>query len=81
MTNEEVEEKTLDNFTIPHTNSILAGCASCRRIFGGDKAFDKHRVGEHGVSRKCAENPEAVGLRLNSKGIWSQTYGETKNEQ
>ena len=66
-----MEEKTLDNFTIPPTNSTLAGCSACRRIFGGNKAFDKHRVGEHGVDRRCAESPELVGLRLNSRGFWS----------
>jgi hypothetical protein len=72
------EEKTLDNYVIPHTNGQLAGCPSCRRIFGGDKAFDAHRVGSHGVDRKCAENPQAVGLRLDSRGFWGKPFKGVK---
>ena len=69
-----IEEKTLDNYTIPKTNSRLAGCPSCRRIFGGDQAFDAHRIGRHGVDRRCAESPSAIGLVLSEQGFWGKPF-------
>ena len=38
-------------------------CAApgCHRTFSGESAADKHRVGAHGVDRRCAD-PAKVGL-------------------
>ena len=45
-------------------------CPTCSRVFASEEAFDLHRIGEHGKSRKCAENPDAHGLRMDLKGRW-----------
>lgn len=64
-------EKTMDNWEIPVNSERFHGCSSCRKIFFGLGAFDKHRVGSHsGGTRRC-ESPEAVGLKLNGDGLWS----------
>lgn len=57
-------------------------CRDCGRDFGGDKAFDRHRVGqhehryspEHPDGRRCRSEDEmiAIGMYLNTQGRWSQ---------
>ena len=32
-------------------------CATCHQTFIGLTSFDKHRVGEHGVNRRCELQP------------------------
>lgn len=49
-------------------------CPVCHRVFGSTEAFDMHRIGEHGVNRRCLNlsSPkvsEAYGLVLES-GKW-----------
>ena len=41
-------------------------CRACGCVFSTTSNFDKHRVGRHGVDRKCAE-PSTVGLIYNEK--------------
>jgi hypothetical protein len=66
-------EHTLDNYQIPVGSESLNGCSECRRIFKGIRAFDVHRVGQHGLDRKCAsltaQEPNNYGLML-SGGFW-----------
>jgi hypothetical protein len=38
-----------------------AHCPSCHETFNSDSAADKHRVGKHGIDRRCAD-PATVGL-------------------
>jgi hypothetical protein len=38
--------------TFPGSNSA-GHCAACCRTFIGLTAFDAHRVGDHGVDRRC----------------------------
>jgi len=38
-----------------------AHCPSCHRTFSTDGAADKHRIGKHGIDRRCAD-PATVGL-------------------
>ena len=45
-------------------------CPTCSRVFASEEAFDLHRIGDHGKSRKCAENLLSVGLELDSRGRW-----------
>lgn len=46
------------------------GCRTCGSVFVGEEAFNRHRIGEHGVDRRCAPDLHAVGLELTEKGIW-----------
>ena len=46
------------------------GCRSCGAVFAGEEAFNRHRIGEHGVDRRCTPNPRAVGLELTERGLW-----------
>ena len=50
-------------------------CPSCGDLFGGFTAFDMHRVGEHGLDRRCRtpDEREAVGLRLDDQGFWRRS--------
>ncbi|GAB2696768.1 FDXHR family putative zinc-binding protein [Kitasatospora kifunensis] len=36
-------------------------CASCHETFSGESAAGRHRVGAHGVDRRCMD-PATVGL-------------------
>lgn len=38
-----------------------AHCPACCRTFSTDGAADKHRVGKHGIDRRCVD-PATVGL-------------------
>lgn len=49
-------------------------CTVCHETFGGTYAGDRHRVGsftDPGDPRRCL-HPAEIGLRLNSRGHWSQ---------
>lgn len=43
------------------TGLSRAHCPSCCETFSRDSAADKHRVGQFGVDRRCAD-PSSVGL-------------------
>ena len=45
-------------------------CSGCQQRFSSLTSFDTHRVGQHGVDRRCAA-PEDVGLVRNAKGLWT----------
>lgn len=54
-------------------------CPECHETFGGTRAGDLHRAGQHGVTsgpdrRRCLTPAqlEAKGLVQNSKGYWVQ---------
>jgi hypothetical protein len=55
---------------------VLSGdrnqCQSCKEYFNSSGAFDKHRVGEHGLNRRCRTRDEmlAIGMCLNKDGFW-----------
>lgn len=58
---------------------ILTGrrcqCCGCGEYFNGERGFDRHRVGEHGVNRRCLTVDEmtARGWHRNGAGFWSMT--------
>jgi len=47
-------------------------CAACREYFNSNFAFDKHRIGEFGIDRRCAtvEEMTLFGMCVNSGGWW-----------
>ena len=47
-------------------------CQSCKEYFNSVGAFEKHRTGKHGVSRRCRTPEEllALGCSLNKDGFW-----------
>lgn len=55
----------------PTGNDCL--CTVCKRIFGGEQAFDLHRQGTFGIRRYCVD-PASVGLVLNERGRWARPF-------
>jgi len=49
-------------------------CAGCKEYFNSNHAFEKHRIGEFGVNRRCKTTEEITnsGYRLNKKGFWGE---------
>lgn len=47
-------------------------CPTCGLYFNSSHAFDKHRIGSHGVDRKCLTVPEmeSKGMTTNKAGFW-----------
>jgi uncharacterized C2H2 Zn-finger protein len=46
------------------------GCRSCGCVFRGESAFNRHRVGEHGVNRTCLVPRAEPLFELDAKGRW-----------
>lgn len=47
-------------------------CTACGEMFNGVSGFDRHRVGRHGVGRRCLNVSEmtARGYSRNEAGFW-----------
>jgi hypothetical protein len=47
-------------------------CRGCSLYFNSNLAFDKHRIGQHGVDRRCRTEEEitVAGMALNALGYW-----------
>ena len=47
-------------------------CQACESYFNSTTAFDKHRVGDFGVDRRCRTAVEmlAIGMVLRDNGFW-----------
>ena len=47
-------------------------CTGCGCYFNSTRAFDLHRVGSHGVDRRCrtADEMRERGMVLGSDGFW-----------
>lgn len=47
-------------------------CTACGQFFNRVSTFDRHRVGQFGVDRRCLTMDEmtAKGWRLNDKRFW-----------
>jgi len=47
-------------------------CPGCSQYFNSNSAFEKHRVGEFSVNRRCLSPDEMIkkGMALNSAGFW-----------
>ncbi len=50
-------------------------CCGCGEYFNGERGFDRHRVGEYGVSRRCLSIDEmtALGWHRKASGFWAMT--------
>ena len=47
-------------------------CRACDTYFNGQGAFDKHRIGRHGIDRHCMTHEEMSqnGMGPNDAGFW-----------
>jgi len=47
-------------------------CMSCHQSFSAQGGFDKHRVGQYGIDRRCLTTDEmtAKGWHLDGRGDW-----------
>jgi len=47
-------------------------CQGCKEYFNSTFAFDKHRIGQFGINRRCmtTEEMEAKGMCVNAHGFW-----------
>lgn len=61
--------------TWPHSEHA-GHCAACCETFMGLAAFDAHRVGEHGVDRRCELKPETWETEKGTRhGHWQDARG------
>ena len=51
-------------------------CCTCGQYFNGERSFDRHRIGVHGVNRRCLTDSEmlALGWFQNAAGFWAVTH-------
>jgi hypothetical protein len=63
--------------TTKHTGGV-SQCGACGLIFKSVHAFDAHRVGKHGVNRRCMTVTElrASGMEPNQRGQWRKPCGD-----
>ena len=47
-------------------------CQGCKQYFNSNAAFELHRIGEHGVDRRCmtVDEMKARGMEVNQAGYW-----------
>lgn len=47
-------------------------CTGCGELFKSTAAFEKHRVGEFGVDRRCLTPDEMLAKKMavNARGFW-----------
>jgi len=58
-------------------------CQACKQYFNSNPAFEKHRVGKHGVDRRCRITQEmtAKGMLVNHAGFWvTKAYDVIRKE-
>ena len=58
--------------TSPKLTGQRSLCAACRETFRSVAGFDRHRVGKHGVDRRCRTVAEMLdkGMSRNAAGDW-----------
>ena len=56
----------------PRLTGNRCECAACGEPFNGVSGFDRHRVGRHGLDRRCLDVAEMVahGFARNFAGFW-----------
>jgi uncharacterized C2H2 Zn-finger protein len=65
----EKDKEIIDRNYIPRGEGE-SRCPTCNRIFTSTWAFDRHRIGEHGVNRSCLSPWIIPTLKLDYKGRW-----------
>jgi len=56
----------------PKLTGRVCQCTVCGEVFNSEAGFNKHRIGTHGVDRRCM-TPDAMreaGMALNSRMRW-----------
>lgn len=50
----------------------MSQCRTCGEVFNSTAAFDKHRIGRHGIDRRCMTEAEMreAGMDHNRRGLW-----------
>jgi len=58
--------------SVPKLTGCRCQCCACGEYFGSVDVFDRHRVGEYGVNRRCLSVDEmsAMGWERNGRGFW-----------
>jgi hypothetical protein len=58
-------------------------CIACDEYFNSTFAFDKHRIGEHGKTRRCMTIDEmlAKGMEKNEALFWVSSANTFKREK
>ena len=47
-------------------------CPGCAKYFNSTHAFERHRIGDHGINRRCATEEQMLfkGMVLGKDGFW-----------
>jgi hypothetical protein len=56
----------------PRLRGDRCQCPTCREYFNSTYAFDRHRVGQFGLDRRCLTSAEMLskGMAKNAAGFW-----------
>lgn len=59
----------------PQLTGRRCQCCGCGEYFNGERGFDRHRVGVHGVNRRCLSVAEMIAIcwYRNAAGFWAVT--------
>lgn len=62
----------MDTRKPPKLTGARCQCCACGECFNRDRAFDRHRIGQIGVDRRCLTATEmtARGWHRNAAGFW-----------
>jgi hypothetical protein len=63
---------TFDETQFPKLQGDRCRCSTCGELFNSTLAFDKHRVGEYGSSRRCLDAVQMTirGMSKLDDGFW-----------
>ena len=63
--------KKYDRSTVK-ISGVRCKCRTCGAVFNSAAGFDMHRVGNHGIDRRCLTEEEMLGLgmALSHAGLW-----------
>jgi hypothetical protein len=66
------EEIAIGIFALKTLTGDHNQCQSCKRYFNSTSAFDKHRIGEFGVDRRCMTDSEMTSRQMciDARGWW-----------
>lgn len=62
----------MDTRKPPKLTGSRCQCCGCGEYFSRERAFDRHRIGEFGIDRRCLAPAEmgARGWHRNAAGFW-----------
>ena len=60
--------------TAPLLTGNRCQCDACGEYFNGIQPFDRHRIGRHGIDRRClaVADMAIAGYTRNAAGFWCQ---------